>query len=231
MTINTRRYLSFGGGVNSVALGLWMMDHGVDCEWVFANHHADLPETYDYVAMIDRDVHPVTVLDTGDLYESYWRRRIIPMRTMRWCTADFKVKPLNDYLQTPCTVYIGIDAGERRRVDKILAGCREDETKEFPLVDTGIDRAGCIEIIKAHGLPVPPKSGCYFCPHQRVGQIRQLRTLHKDLFDKALALEMRANVGRDQHYYLMDRPLGDVAMDNQPDLFGERDMTPCLCEL
>jgi 3'-phosphoadenosine 5'-phosphosulfate sulfotransferase (PAPS reductase)/FAD synthetase len=226
-----KRYLSFGGGVNSVALGLWLIDHGIEAEWVFANHHGDLPETYAYVEMLQSKGYPITVLDTGDIYESYWRRRIIPMRPVRWCTADFKVLPLNKYFEPPCTVYIGIDAGEQQRVDKILAGCRDGEVKEFPLVDAGMDRAACVEYITAHGLPVPPKSGCYFCPHQRVGQIRQLRTQHKDLFDKALALEMRANVGKDKPYYLMDRPLDVVAMDNQPDLFGERDMTPCLCQL
>jgi 3'-phosphoadenosine 5'-phosphosulfate sulfotransferase (PAPS reductase)/FAD synthetase len=228
-----KRYLSFGGGVNSVALGLWLMDHGIEAEWVYADHGADWPETREYVQHLKERGLPITILDTGDIYQSYWNRRIIPMRPVRWCTTDFKVKPLNAYFQTPCIVYVGIDAGEAHRADKIKAGEREGETKEFPLVDEGMDRAACIAYIREHpiNILVPPKSGCYFCPHQRVGQIRQLRTYHKDLFDKALALEMRANEGKEKHYYLMDRPLDVVAMDNQPDLFGERDMTPCLCQL
>lgn len=228
---NQRRYLSFGGGVNSVALGLWLIDHGIDAEWVYADHHGDWPETREYVGMISRDVHPVTVLDTGDIYDYYWGYRMIPMRTVRACTRLFKVEPLVRYHRRPCTVHVGIDAGERHRVDRMLAHQEEGETKEFLLADSGIDRTGCEHIIRQHGLPVPPKSGCFFCPHQRVGQIRELRTRHKGLFDRALALERRANEGREHPFYLLGRPLDVVAMDDQPDLFGERDMTPCLCEV
>jgi hypothetical protein len=35
---------------------------------------------------------------------------MIPMRTMRACTRIFKVEALNRYFETPCTVYVGIDA-------------------------------------------------------------------------------------------------------------------------
>ena len=32
----------------------------------------------------------------------------------------------------------------------------------YPLRDWGMDRAACIEEIKSVGLPVPPKSCCFF---------------------------------------------------------------------
>ena len=51
-----KNYLSFGGGVNSVALMLWLIDHGIEFEAVFSNHGGDYPETYDYLDMLlDKD--------------------------------------------------------------------------------------------------------------------------------------------------------------------------------
>lgn len=47
-----KQYLSYGGGVNSTALLLHFIDHGVDFEAVFANHETDLPETYEYVGSV-----------------------------------------------------------------------------------------------------------------------------------------------------------------------------------
>lgn len=251
-----KRYLSYGGGVNSTALGLWLIDHGIEAEWVYADHGADWPETREYVAMLQAKGYPVTVLETRrngvPIYEFCWECYCIPMRMARWCTDHWKVRPLHAYMQPPCTVYLGISYEERHRADKLAGYVRNGEIKEFPLVDERINRASCVEIIEAHGLPVPIKSGCYFCPHQRAGQVRLLRTMHKDLFEKALKLERRANYAQmvrwiwravlmgsigmvtkalETYYLVADKPLDVVAMDNQPDLFGERDMSPCLCEL
>ena len=47
-----KNYLSFGGGVNSVALMLWLIEHDIEFEAVFADHGGDYPETYEYVDML-----------------------------------------------------------------------------------------------------------------------------------------------------------------------------------
>ena len=52
LNAGTRRYLSFGGGVNSTALMLWLLDQGIDFEAVYADHGCDWPETRAYVAML-----------------------------------------------------------------------------------------------------------------------------------------------------------------------------------
>ena len=237
-----KRFLSFGGGVNSTALGLWVMDHSIESEWVYADHGADWPETRLYVEMLRRDVHPITVLETRRnglaLYDYYLAHHMVPMRWVRACTVEYKLAPLSAYMVPPCEVYIGIDAGEAHRIPGITAGCRPDEEKLFPLAEYGIDRAGCIEIIKAHGLPVPIKSGCYICAFQRASQWRELYRLHPDLFCKAQRLEDSASEylatkGRPA-VFLSDRglPLATVAEAGQLDMFDpDRASRPCLCEL
>lgn len=234
-------YLSFGAGVNSVALMLLLMDRGVEFEAVYADHQADWPETRDYVRMLRDRGYPVAILETRrnglPLYDYYLAHQMVPQRMIRACTRLFKLEPLAEYMATPCIVYLGIDAGEAHRIPRLLEGCRPGEEKRFPLVDQGIDRNGCIEIIQRHGLPVPIKSGCYICPFQRASQWRELYRLHPDLYCKAKRLEEVCNArmaaeGREPFYLAGDRPLDVVAQAGQLDMFDEsRAATPCLCEL
>ena len=57
-----KNYLSFGAGVNSVALYLLMQDLGIQFEAVFVDHGGDWPETYEYVEYFVATGRPVTVL-------------------------------------------------------------------------------------------------------------------------------------------------------------------------
>lgn len=234
-----KAFLSMGGGVNSTALMLWLLDQGIEFEAVYADHGADWPETREYVAMLQERGYPITALETRreglPLYDYYLKHRFVPMRFARACTVEYKLVPLSEYCQPPCTVYLGIAADEAHRVDRIIAGQRKGEEKRFPLVDEGIDRKGCIEIIKAHGLTVPMKSGCFLCPFQRRSQWLALRRLHPELYCKAKRLEDATNerlrgLGREP-IYIADRPLDQVCEDGQADMFDESRAEPCLCEL
>ena len=244
-----RRYLSFGGGVNSTALLLLMADEvrSGEVEAVFVDHGCDYPETYAYTKLIQDEGYPITILRPDfrgfdNLYDYCMTARLVPTRFMRWCTQHFKIEPLHSYFETPCEVYIGIDADEERRAK----GSRTDGmTNIFPLVERGIGRQGCIDIIESHGLPVPPKSGCYICPFQRRSQWIALNQEHPELWCKAETLE-RTNIEaqeerrpRDAPLWLADRPLMEVirAKDgrgrrvsaDQQDLFDDR--RPCQCGL
>lgn len=46
-----KKYLSFGGGVNSVAMMLMLLDQKDDFEAIFVDHGTDWPETYEYFEM------------------------------------------------------------------------------------------------------------------------------------------------------------------------------------
>ena len=228
-----RNYLSFGGGVNSVALYLHLLDEGWDFEAVFVDHGTDWPETYEYVEMF-RAKYPLTVLKPGSLYDYSWGYKMFPSRIQRWCTRIFKQEALNSYQPKECFVLIGFDYGERHRA-KIYT----DKGREFrwPLIEAEITREGCKQIIRDHGLPVPPKSGCYICPFQRVGQLRDLRMKHPDLFCRLEQLENRHNEYRatkgKKLYYSFRRPVREMAERNikQQPLFEADEFPPCECWL
>ncbi|HEA67787.1 MAG TPA: hypothetical protein ENI07_13335 [Desulfobacterales bacterium] len=231
-----KNYLSFGGGVNSVAMYLYMLDEGMEFEAVFVDHGTDWPETYEYVEMF-KQLYPLTVLKPdvqgfSNLYEYSWHYRMVPSFIRRWCTAKFKIRVMEKYYKTPCFVCIGFDAGEAHRAK--LSASKGAENR-FPLIEAEIDRDGCKKLIKRHGLPVPMKSGCYICPFQRVGQWKGLRVKHTDLFCKAQQLEKRNltyRAGRGKSpMYIMKKPLSEVVNERQVKLWKEDEYPPCHCRL
>jgi hypothetical protein len=60
-----------------------------------------------------------------------------------------------------------------------------------------MDRQDCINVIQRAGLPVPPKSSCYFCPFHRMSVWQEMRQKQPDLFWKAAALEETINKRRE----------------------------------
>jgi len=156
----------------------------------------------------------------------------VPSRTLRICTDKFKVRPLHAYFQRPCFELIGFSTDEAHR-----AKLRVEKGSEhrYPLLEYEIDREGCKRIIREHGLPVPPKSGCWFCPFQRIAQWRLLRSQHPDLFCAAIKLEDRNRERRiaegREPLWLASRPLSEIVNESQDALFEEYQYPPCRCEL
>lgn len=246
-------YLSHGGGVNSWALYLWLIEQGevpgVDFEAIFVDHATDWPETYEYMDMMIGKGYPVTVIRPDvegfdNLYSHCLNNATdIPNRKLRWCTDKFKVRVLKAYQKKPCVLMIGIHAGEAHRVQGVIE--KDGVMQDFPLIDNKINQKGCIDIIKRHNLPIPMKSGCYICPFQKRSQWIELRDKHPDLFCKAKRLEelcneRRAKVGKVPVYF-KDRPLeeliqvkdsrGRLAGPGQGEMFDDYDRPPCRCGL
>lgn len=210
-------FLSFGGGVNSTAMLLWLMQEGIfDHRWevVFCDPGAEMPETYEHVKWVSENITPVTVIETmrdGLNLEDYCvSRGIIPTRLVRWCTYEYKVLPLSKYCVGGVEA-IGIDAGEEHRMVSLLNKMGADRRAWFPLVDQSIDRDGCVALIKEAGVPVPPKSGCFFCPFTKRSHWRYLYENHCDLFKRAqrieqAAIDRRVSQGKEP-IYLTTEPL------------------------
>ena len=190
------KILSLGAGVNSTALLVLKSQGKVDFECaVFADTGGEHPETYQYLEQIIKpfcSFHkiPLAIVKRGgleDLYEYSLKRKIIPTRMFRSCTDNFKIRVLKKYVfkNYPKEIIdwvIGISAEEKKRAKSGCGNC-------YPLLDLGIDREGCKKIIQDAGLPLPIKSGCYFCPFTPKKGWRNLLKNHPDLYLKAESLE------------------------------------------
>lgn len=116
----------------------------------------------------------------------------------RSCTKDFKILVIAKWLkahgataENPAITGLGIsmDEYQRMRTDSGIP----HQHLEYPLIDLGLSRRDCVKIIENAGLPVPPKSSCWFCPFKRHAEWVEMRRLHPELFDKAVELEKRIN--------------------------------------
>ena len=73
---------------------------------------------------------------------------------------------------------IGFDAGEgyrrRRANDKVHAAANDRYVYWCPLQDWGWDRNACKAANRNAGLPVPPKSACFFCANMKPTEVLDL---------------------------------------------------------
>ncbi|MEU8275704.1 hypothetical protein ACFYOK_10815 [Microbispora bryophytorum] len=91
----------------------------------------------------------------------------------RSCTGDFKIKVIGKWLKdhgatpdNPAIVGVGISLDEIERANTRRA--LPHERVVYPLLDLKLRLTDCIGIIRAAGLPLPPKSSCWFCPFHRL---------------------------------------------------------------
>lgn len=167
---STKFVLSYGAGVNSTALMIHLIRNKMPIDYVvFADTSSEVPETYEYLKIaqtyLSRQNIPLVIVrsKSGGLYETCVRRRVIPSQIWRWSTRDKKVVPIRAFyrsLNSPIVQYIGIAYDELERMKD--SGI-DNVTNQYPLVDEKITREGCIQLIEKEGLPVPARSGCYFC--------------------------------------------------------------------
>jgi hypothetical protein len=146
------------------------------------------------------------------------------------CTADFKIGVVARWLRAngatadhPAVTGLGISLDEvhRARTDSGIAWQR----LRYPPLELGLRRSDCAALIRRAGLPVPPKSACWFCPFHRPGEWRRMRRAEPRLFVHACDLEAqliarRRALGRDPVYLSrFGRPLGEAFAADQGVLF------------
>lgn len=214
------RYVSYGGGVNSTALSILLLTDAryeavrAGLRFIMADTGDEWPETYAFV----RDHFEPWLARHGKrlewvkadltLWEYCMSHFIIPSRQKRWCTDKFKIRPIVKKLESegllPTIQYLGIHAGEA--LTRMRTSGRADIINDFPLCYDNIDQQRCIEIIASEGLPIPMKSGCFYCPHSRKQNIIDLEAKHPALFERAVTMEANnSGFNRPKRFLLFGR--------------------------
>lgn len=211
------RVFSFGGGVQSTAVLVLAVQKRVQYDaFVFANvgEESENPDTLSYVSEVAwpyAERHGIRLEEVRAKWtlmqgiQHRLRSLIIPVkfqtrdgkrgRSRRTCTVDYKIKPIDRWLrrhgataEKPATIGLGISTDEVQRA-RTDSG-QPFKSLEYPLLDLRLSRSDCRQIITEAGLPIPPKSACWFCPFQSLRQWRDLKHGKPELFGAAVALEM-----------------------------------------
>jgi PP-loop superfamily ATP-utilizing enzyme len=255
----TQRFISYGGGVQSSALivlaatGQIAPVHGA----LFANTGDDSehPATLRFVREVMTPwaaKHGITVHElqrvTKGNKQTLWGRVMdytgektsepLPVYgytgapLSRTCTVDHKIKVLERWIKRnaqalPVETLIGISSDE---IERAKPGNDTYEIRRYPLLDLGLSRIDCVAVIKEAGLPVPPKSACFFCPFHSMLTWSELRRDSPDLFARAVALEDKMNERRARlnkpPVYLTRKlvPLSQAVSEASNTLFEEQEM-------
>lgn len=222
---------------------------------IFADTGAEPQEVYDWLDYLETKLpFPVYRVSAGSLTEKQKELKVskktgnVYMRAMipfyvegagifgRRCTADFKVSPITRKLRQLAGIYgkqckelaviswLGISTDEIQRC-KLQVEPWQDF--RHPLIeDVAMSRADCLEWMKNHGYPEPPRSACFYCPFHSNAEWRRLTP---EKFEEAAKFEDEINeiaaqqTGTARHkgrlFLHPDRiPLREVVLDDDRQL-------------
>lgn len=196
------KVISLGWGVQSFTLAA-MAALG-ELEPVDAAVHADTTHegkrTYEFADrwrgwLEERGVRVVTVVNKDPVrivYKSGIVGVDIPAFTLdvsghkgqirRQCTEGWKIANIHRWLQqnrnkNRVEQWIGISMDEYLRMKESRV---QYITNRWPLIDKHMTREDCKKWLTSHGLEVPPKSACTFCPFRNQEEWRSMSQVPED---------------------------------------------------
>lgn len=214
--------VAYGMGVDSTAVLVEFSRRKIVPDLIlFADTGGEKPETYAYLPEIrkflrSRGMPEVIVVRRAPtdgrngrystLEENCLVNRTLPSLAFGYkkCSLKWKRDPQDRYVARWAPAREAWEAGLRvRKVIGYDAGPKDARRSEiasdsryeywYPLREWGWDRGRCEEEIRREGLPVPPKSACFFCPASKPHEIEALVRDHPDLADRICAMEEAAS--------------------------------------
>jgi hypothetical protein len=158
-----------------------------------------------------------------------------PGMLRRQCTNEYKIQPVIQEIRRQLgvekrkrvkgkvTLWLGISLDEVERMKESLIPWIENA---WPLVEKKMRRGDCIEYLKTHGIPVPPKSSCIGCPFHGDAYWRDLKQNSPEEFESACNFDdimrtRKAAVKAPVFLHPSLKPLRDVDFnDKQGDMFA-----------
>jgi 3'-phosphoadenosine 5'-phosphosulfate sulfotransferase (PAPS reductase)/FAD synthetase len=220
-----KTYISFSGGVESTtmcllygkgATAIWadtgaehdeMYERIDECEKYFKSFHGGDFELIRLKASITVGAEKV-----DSLLDKIVKSKFMPsVYRNRYCTTEFKIKPIDDYLlqQGDCELLIGFNADEEPGRDRTgnYMKCK-NVNYTYPLFEDGYTRDDCEQILKKHGMhpnfPIYMKrGGCFMCIFKDKPQYKAMYLFDKKTFDRVKSLEESIQDRRKRFFPIM----------------------------
>lgn len=234
---------SYGGGTQSIAIALLVLMGKLPKPHitVFCDTGREASETWEYnnryvvplLASIGLTIeiapHELATVDlyahNGDLLEPAYTTT---GKLDTFCSSEWKKYVFRRYIRAKgverCVTWFGMSSDELERVKPSDVQWQQ---YAWPLVfNVPMSRTECRQFILAYGLPEPPKSSCYMCPHRRNDQWLRLKQFYPQDFAKAIAHDheiRQCDVFHAVYLHESRKPLGEVdfTQPDSPTLFGD----------
>jgi 3'-phosphoadenosine 5'-phosphosulfate sulfotransferase (PAPS reductase)/FAD synthetase len=126
---------------------------------------------------------------------------LFPSADKRWCTGEFKIKPIDLFLkeQGECELLIGFNADEEPGADRTGNFMKCENVRYcYPLYDDGYTRDDCEHILEKYGLhpnfPIYMKrGGCRKCFFRGKGELKAKFLFNPTEYAKDKAFEIHLN--------------------------------------
>jgi len=250
-----KKFISFSGGVESSAMCVL---YGGQADAVFSDAGWEHKEIYDRIDLIeDRvrkihknnfKVHKITPkvrykgVEYNRLQDLIKAMKFYPSPRARYCTGEFKIKPIDDFLSEVGDVelMIGLNYDERDRVGN--HGLKPNVKYTYPLIENEITRKKCIEFLKPYNLepkfpPYMQRGGCVGCFYKSKKEFYAMAHLSPDEFKEVEDIEIEIQDKRGKFYSVRDniksmkelRLLVETSMFRPEEMYGEYELpeTPC----
>lgn len=215
-----KRFISFSGGVESTTMCI-LYGKGATAIWCDTGvEEIEMYQRIDYCEMRLKEIHngdftllrikpnvKIKGVYVDNLEDAAYRKGIFPSKQKRWCTTDFKIKPIDNFLkdQGECELMIGFNYDEQGRTGSYEA-VKTVKTL-YPLIEDGLDRDDCIEILHRHNLhPNFPiymqRGGCRWCFFQGKKEMKAKYVFAPQEFQKDKDFEIKMNSqGNKKRFY------------------------------
>ena len=184
---------------------------GNNADAIFADTGFEHKEIYDRIDLVenwcksfhrsDFKIHKVKNEKYGTLPDYIRSSHYYPNFMSRYCTRMFKIEPIDNFLKQyeskGVEIMIGLNADEidkRTGAHGLLAFIKYS----YPLADNGINREGCIVVLKKTGLypnfpPYMKRGGCKGCYYKSDKEFEAMAALDPDEFAEVQLLEENLN--------------------------------------
>lgn len=187
--------------------------------FIFANvgHDSENPKTIEYIEQVAKpyaEKHGLFIIEVNSDADVKLKRTSVLQETLentyapfipmavngvpakRFCTQKYKIKVIEAFMHrwlkatksNPKPIGIGISLEEWHRA-KTSDKYESMQIPEYPLLELRYLREDCVRVIQEAGLPVPPKSSCWFCPYKKKSEWVELAKDSPELFAKAVEIE------------------------------------------
>ena len=202
-----RHVLGLSGGRDSAALAVFMREQHPEIlvDYFFTDTGKELPEVYEFLDKLEGFLGQPIVRLNPDRDFDFWLQQFnnfLPSARTRWCTRQLKIRPFERWvapmLDAGDTVYSYVAIRSDEEYREGYSSKHERLRVRLPLKESGIDKAGVLDILEGAGIGLPAyyewrtRSGCTFCFFQQKIEWVRLLERHPQFFEEARRYEKTA---------------------------------------